>query len=338
MKVETAVFDLDYILYTAGFAAEKRTIEATHIPTGDIFNFANRTEFYGRGKKVGGWLADTNASRMNAGLPEFDLEEFEIVDIQSAEPLANVLHTVKHQVEKPMDELKAKNMVGYLGGKDAPLWRWERSTLLEYKGNRKEALSPIYKQDIIDFLVKKYKALVINDGFEADDRVVMKAYESPEKNVIIGVDKDSLGSPVKTYNPNKPELGITDGACFGEIWWDDKKKECRGYGRKFFYFQVINGDSVDNYKSNCFSKIVWGKKSAYLVLRDAETDVECFEIIKQTFQHLYPEKIVVQGWRGDEFEINWLYVASEMWDMARMWRHEKDHVILPDVLKKFKII
>lgn len=338
IKDPTLVYDFDYIIYAAGFAGEKRTIEVEHPEYDEVLKFANRTEMWGRGKKIGGWLETENRERESKGKEPLVKEDFLITDVQSAEPIANVLHTVKMMVEAPAELLGAKEIVGFLGGKEVPLWRWERSTLLEYKGNRKDVLSPIYKQEIINYLKRKYGAIEVNNGHEADDMVVMKAYKSPDTSIVVGCDKDILGNSVKSYNPNKPNEGIVDGSCFGEIHWDNKKSEARGWGRKFFYWQWSHGDDVDNYKSNCFSDTKWGKKSAFDTLKDCATDVECFEAVRDVYKLMYPEPKEVIGWRGEPIFIDWLYVANEIWDMARMKRWEGDNVTAEEVFKKYKLI
>lgn len=332
------VFDYDALIYSAGFAGEKRTIEAKHLETGEVFVFANRTEMWGRGKKLGGWMLEANKTRVEAGLVGYTKEDFEIVDVQTAEPIAQVLHTVKQQVTNALESIGAKEYLGYIGGKEVPLWRLERSTLLEYKGNRADALSPIYKQAIIDYLVDKHGATVVNDGKEADDHVIIDAMSDPDNRVICGVDKDVDGNPVRNFNLNNPEWGIRDGRKFGEIDWDEKKKKVVGLGRKFFYYQVLFGDPVDNYSAHCFSEQAWGAKTAYEWLRDAKTDEEALLVLKRAYRYLYPEKKTIVGWRGDEIEIDWLYVLNEVWDMARMWRKVDDYVTAEQVLGKFNLL
>lgn len=332
------VFDYDALIYAAGFAGEKRTIEAKHIATGEVFVFANRTEMWGRTKKLGGWMADVNKRRVEAGLVAYTKEDFEIVDVQSAEPLAQVLNTVKRQIENAIESIGAKTYLGFIGGKEVPLWRLERSQLKEYKGNRKEALSPIYKQAIIDYLVKYHGAIVVNDGKEADDHVIIYAYQDPDNRVICGVDKDVDGNPVRNFNLNNPDWGVRDGRKFGEILWDDKKKKVIGLGRKFFYYQVLYGDPVDNYIAHCHSDQEWGAKTAFEWLRDAKTDEEALMVLKRAYRYLYPETKEVEGWRGDKLTVDWLFVLNEVWDMARMWRTQDDYVTAEEVLKKFNLV
>jgi len=137
-----AVIDLDYIKYTAAAVGETRTVLVTHTPTGREHSFDNKTAFYGRDKaKSKGWLGDLNKSREEEGKSLFPLSEFTIEDVQTPEPLENVLHTVKLMVQKDLEALGASSYKAYLGEGDS--FRVERSTAIEYKGNRKNLLKPL---------------------------------------------------------------------------------------------------------------------------------------------------------------------------------------------------
>ena len=46
-----------------------------------------------------------------------------------------------------------------------------------------------------------------------------------------------------------------------------------------------------------------------------------------TFKHLYPEKKAITGWRGDEIEIDHMYVFQEMFAMAMMQRTLDDPIV-----------
>lgn len=342
MTIDVAIFDYDYLIWQAACAGEKKTIEATHTPTNKMYPFKTRTEMYGHWKKkAGGWLAEFNGERAKDGLSPFLVEDFEIVDVQSAEPLENVLHTTKMMVEGPAKAVGAKRLEGFIGGKEIPLRRLERSTLLEYKGNRKEVLSPIYKGEVIDYLIKKYGAEVVDDGLEADDHVIIRSVENERKgisSVVIAVDKDAYGNPVKVYNPNKTERGIVDGDCFGEISWDEKNKEIRGHGRLYKYSQVISGDDTDNYKPQIFSEKEWGKKSAFDAIKNCKTDKEGWQVMWDVMNYLYPKQMKVKSWRGEIITLDAAYVLDEMFYMAHMARHRDDVVDTQQVLKNLNII
>lgn len=329
----TAVIDLDYIKYTAAAVGETRTVLVTHTPTGVQKSFDNKTSFYGRDKaKATGWLGDLNKSRLEEGKDSFKLEDFTIEDVQTPEPLENVLHTVKMMVQGDLEALKATSYISYLG--EGESFRVERSTILEYKGNRKDTLKPLHLGEVVKYLNKKYNPITVT-GIEADDAVTMAAYEKSD-HVVVGVDKDYYGQPVKFFNVNKPEEGIVNGDQFGKLWIDDKKK-VRGVGRMFLYLQIASGDASDNYKANSASDIRWGEKSAYDALVESKNDKEAWESLVSIYKKLYPEPKTITGWRGDEIEIDWLYVLRENFDMARMLRFEGDDVDAKDVLDRLGV-
>jgi 5'-3' exonuclease len=133
----------------------------------------------------------------------------------------------------------------------------------------------------------------------------------------------------------------------------DSKGEVRGHGRKFLYFQVLSGDSSDNYKANSASKKKWGAKSAYALLKDCKNDKECFEALVNGYMTLYPEPSRVIGWRGyedpatlevlkpnaDDFaiDIDWLYVMQENFTMAHMLRWDGDKFEVKPLLEKLGV-
>lgn len=326
------VIDFDWPRYAAGFAGEKRVIEVVHKNTGEILKFKNRTEFYGRGKaKDKGWIGEEN-KRLEQKL---SADDFDIYDIQVPEPLENVLFTAKRMIEKVKDELKSNRIVGYYGVGDC--FRVDASTIWKYKGNREGSLKPMQLPEITEYLVQKYQPIPCT-YLEADDWCVIGG--QAENSIVVSPDKDTGGFPLDWYNPMYPELGVRDCRGFGEIWIDGEGalEKYRGIGRKFFYWQVAYGDDVDNYKANCASEIPWGKKSAFLAINEARNDREAFTILVDIFKKLYPEPQEIVGWRGNKIRIDWFYVMKEMFDMARMYRSEFDHVDLGVVLRKYGLI
>lgn len=325
----TAIIDLDYVKYACSAIGEKRSILVTHKASGRTKEFATRTEFYGRDRKhSGGWLAELNKSRTSP----FSVDEFEIVDVQTPEPIENALHSAKTQVENALKALGTSKYKAFLGRGDS--FRVELSTLLKYKDNRKEMLKPLHLEAVSEYLERKFKAEVV-EFIEADDACVMECYGKPN-NIILGIDKDYYGQPVSFFNANRQDEEVVNGNQFGKLYLDDKG-DVRGVGRMHLYWQIASNDTSDNYAANCYSDVRWAGKSAYNSLVNCKDDKEAWNQLKAIFQHLYPEKKIVQGWRGDEFEIDWSYVLNECFLMARMLRFEGDDVNAYDVMKKMGV-
>lgn len=322
------VLDLDLYKYHASAAGETRSVLVTHRASGREKEYKTRTEFYGDWrKKDGGALAIINEGRTSP----FTWDEFSYNDIQRPEPIENVLHTAKLMVEKDLAASGAKSYKAYLG--EGESFRVELSTLLKYK-DREHLLKPLALGKVTEYLQRKFKAEVVT-GIECDDAVVMECYKKPKSFAIIE-DKDFWGTPINVWDRNQQHRGIVNCNKFGHLFLDDKGK-VRGEGRMFFYYQISSQDDTDNYKANCLSDINWGDKSAYKSLVEAQNDKEAWEKMKGIFQHLYPEKKTVLGWRNDPIDITWDYVLNEMFMMARMLRFECDQLNAYNVMDKLGV-
>lgn len=309
-----AVVDLDAFKYAAAYVGEKRSIRITHKTEDWSEEFKSRTAFYGHWKKkAGGWLAERNKERDSPWL----VEEFDIEDIVTPEPIAHVLHTAKVMVDDALLASKADSYEMYMGKGDS--WRVEASTLQKYKGERDKVVKPVHLDEVSGYLERRYNAEIIT-GLEADDVVNIRCFRQPN-HFAMGEDKDYWGCPIKYFDINRMQRGIVDCNKLGHLFIDtDKSKTVRGEGRKHFYYQVMSEDAVDCYKASYHSDIEWGSKSAYAALMDCDTDKACLESMVEVFKHLYPEPKTVKGWRGDDILIDWMYVLNEMWTMAHMKR------------------
>lgn len=326
----TAIYDVDYIKYAVASAGEKRSIKAYHPIDGTEWEAPTRTALWGHYlKKDKGMLAEHN--KVNG--TNYKAEDLVVIDIQTPEPVANVKHSAKSMFESVLYQLKTKRYKAYIGKGES--WRVGRSTILEYKGQRKDTLKPLLLDEISDYLTQKYNCEVV-EHLECDDKVVIESFGKKDF-CVIGIDKDYAGCPVNWYNPNHPEYGVVNCNKFGNLFLDSKGK-VRGFGRLFFYHQVLSGDASDNYAANSASTLEWGEKSSYKLLKDCKTDKEALEAIKKGYQLIYPEPMKIKGWRGDDLDIDWLYVAEENFQMARMLRTPDEKIYFKDVMEKFKLL
>lgn len=332
----TAIIDADVIKYAAAFVGQKNGIVVTHPTIGVEKSFNNRTEFYGHhAKKAGGWLAEYNQDRDSPLLPS----EFTIEETVAPEPIENVLYTCKSMYKSMHECIKATKHKGFIGKGDS--FRVERSTLLKYKGTR-TLPKPVHLDAVADYLERKLKCEVV-EVEENDDRVVQECYKKPYY-VAVGEDKDYYGQPVRFFNLNRPEEGIVDCNTFGRLYLHEKvnskgktETDVKGVGRMWLYYQILYGDAGDSYFANCASDVYWGSKSAYKQLVGAVDDKDAFTRLVSGFKTLYPEPKTFIGWRGDEINIDWIYVFKEVWDLARMRRKFGEEICLMGVLNKLGV-
>lgn len=333
-----AVIDFDCYKFHCSAAGETRRVKVVHKKSGDEYDVSTRTEFYGNYLKKGE-SQDCLLFKLNSGRESPLLwDEFEYIDYQIPEPIENVFHSTRVMIESDLKLSGANKFTGFIGlvGSETSIsQRVAMSTLLEYKGNRKNQLKPIYLDDVGAYIKKVFKAIEVSD-MEADDYIVMEAYKKKD-HFVMGEDKDYWGQPINNWDRNQQDRGIVNCNCFGGLFID-KKHKVRGWGRQHLYFQILSGDTADNYKANCMSDVKWADKKAYKALANCKNDVESFKTLADCYKMLYPEKKIVKGWRGDDIEIDWFYVLNENFHLARMVRFSGDVVDFRHVLELNKII
>jgi len=110
-------------------------------------------------------------------------------------------------------------------------FRNDVATIAPYKANRKGKEKPFYLEDAREYLIEEYGATV-SDNQEADDDIVTEAHNLDYECIIASTDKDFLQVPCKIFNWGRDTL--TEVSPIDAV--------------RFFWSQVIIGDSADNIK------------------------------------------------------------------------------------------
>lgn len=336
LSKDTLIIDGDALVYSSGFVGERRELKAVHKQTGDEFTFKGRTEMYGKKRsKDGGWLAEINKTKETP----WTVDDFDLYDIQVPKPVEYALNATKTAIlsSEYLTGIKKRRL--FVGKGESQ--RVEQSTLVKYKSGREDALRPVHKEAIVEYMIKHHGAEVV-EGIEVDDQLTILAWENPS-NIIYGIDKDYLGTHSRVFNPNQPERGIQDCRCWGDLWVEEiiskttgkKRYEVKGYGRKWFLFQWCYGDNSDSYRANCATNQEWGEMAAFNMLKDARNNKEGLEAVVNVYKTLYPKKFVVRGWRGDIISCDWTYVASEIFTMCYMLRSRDDDASAEKLLSRY---
>ena len=313
-----AVVDGDEIAFQIAAACETRSIKATNSVNLESSSFKHRTEL----KKF---------------LHGLDVPEdfYAVEDVQEAGELANALHSVKVTIDSIKQACKADTIEVYISGKDN--FRDSIPLPKQYKSNRKDLIKPLLLQDIRAYLVKKYKAKVV-DMKEVDDVVCYRmwdGYKSGQKIIGVTVDKDALSNLGWLYNRDKmTEPEYIDG--LGELFLDAKGK-VRGKGRKWGYLQWLVGDPTDFYNPCDICGVKYGEKSAYKLLDGLTTDKECIQAVYDTYKSWYPAEVKYNDWQGNEVVTDVVGIMQMYMDCYRMRRWENDLVSVKDLLDKLGI-
>jgi 5'-3' exonuclease len=135
-------------------------------------------------------------------------------------------------------------------------FRYDIAKSFPYKGNRSKREKPIHLSHIRDFMVKEYDAIVSEEE-EADDLIAKEATRLGSDTVVASIDKDMLQIPCWHFNFNTGAWTKVDD-------WS---------GLKFFYSQILSGDSADN----IVGLYQVGKKTADKMLDKCKTEKELWK-------------------------------------------------------------
>jgi hypothetical protein len=258
-----------------------------------------------------------------------------IEDVQVADDIANACHSVKVSVDSIKQACKADKIEIYLSGKDN--FRDSIPLPTKYKSNRQDQLRPILLDEIRAYIVKKYKAGIVN-GEEVDDVVCHRmwdGYKSGQKIIGVTRDKDACGSTGWLYNRDKmTEPEYIQG--LGELHIDGKGK-VRGKGRKWLYHQILIGDNVDGYRPTDICGVKFGEKSSYKLLEPMKTDRDCWQVVYDTYKSWYPDITNYVDYTGVEREVDVFFILQMYTDCARMRRWENDLVDVKQILIKLGV-
>ena len=198
-----ALIDGDILVYRCGFAAEHNRY---------FFN-GDRYESY----------ADLREALSDMEIAYADVVD-EVTVEREIEEVSHALANVKSVMNTILEEINTADYIVFLS--QGECFRNDIATIMEYKGNRRDAAKPVHYDAIREYLTRGWAAQTFN-SIEADDALAMA---QGDDSVIVSIDKDLLQVPGYHYNWVKDErLVVTP-----EV------------GRKKFWAQVLTGDSTDN--------------------------------------------------------------------------------------------
>jgi len=215
-----ALIDLDLLLYRSGFASQSTLLYVYEV-----------------GNEEFGWMAALKNKTEFKKWKEFHPGEYVVEEVTEAEPIQNYIAIMKATVKSILFMTGSDSYIGYLTGPNN--YRHEVATLQKYKGNRDNARKPERYEEAKQYLIDHMDAVVCED-YEADDGMSMEQWGEWDKRmyterentptVICTADKDLDMVPGFHYNWIKKELYFVE---------EDE-------GMRFFFKQVLTGDSTDN--------------------------------------------------------------------------------------------
>lgn len=177
-----------------------------------------------------------------------------------------------------------------LGGEYRPNFREAVAVGKVYKGTRK-GNKPYHYRNLTAYIIATYNTVIAN-GMEADDLIGMEQYERREKGdtIICTRDKDLRMVPGLHYGwecGKQGEVGPLAYDDFGEIRLVRSKSGNKivGGGVKFFFAQLLTGDTVDNIGG--LRRV--GPVKAFDILTECGDEQACRDAIKDVYEGTYGE-------------------------------------------------
>lgn len=320
MQKRVLILDGDIISYVCAAAAEKRTIQVTHKPTGIQKSFKTRTEFKKMMQEKGKEVTDV----------------YFIEDIQVAESPAFCNKVIKAKLLKLKRLVEADEIEIYAGEQDN--FRVKLPLPKLYKGQRQEMLRPILLDEAKEYIQRVHKAKK-STGHETDDSINIRCYEEKAKGniAILGtIDKDAYSSDgIYVLNFDDPDLEPKLIPELGELTY--KSPTVKGTGLKFLCFQWMWGDLSDNYCGYDLANVRFGAKSAYNLLNDLEDVKSCLQQVIDTYQKWYPEPFEYTAHNGEVIKADWKFMLEMYYACARMKRSWDDKLNPKELFNQYGI-
>ena len=201
-----------------------------------------------------------------------------------------VLEKVDNMVERIMEATDADAYEIFLSAKTN--FRNDIAVTNPYKGQRNKE-KPLHWSTVGEILVDKYDAYTVH-GAEADDAISIFARLDLDNTIVASRDKDLRIIPCYHYawrcGESQPEIPVHKVHTLGEVRavaYPSGGYKLVGNGLKFFYGQVLCGDSVDNYKG-CPGV---GPVAAVGLLATCTNEIEMYEATLSAFTR----KLGVEG-------------------------------------------
>jgi DNA polymerase-1 len=269
-----ALIDGDMLVYRCGFAAQS-----------SVWHIFLDGEY---------WGVFPNKTEAKEELAKGDFRELEVeyVEQVEAEPVENALHSMKLQLSSIINATNAHAYEIYLTGG----MQWREEIYPEYKANRDPSHKPVHYEALRNYLQTVWNATVIHH-LEADDMLAIRQTEAKEETCICSADKDLRMVPGKHYNFIK----------------DKPFRVTPEEGIKWFYTQLLMGDTVDNIKG--IPGIGPRKAEAILKANGGDSEKELYVTVRKEY--------LAKGLTEDDILLN----GRLLW----MRRHADDVWELPEV-------
>ncbi len=240
-------------------ASKKKTVYID----GDIFVYSVGHAGQDVSYVVHGKVISTAYGTMKSAKASISYDGSNIEKIVDPSPVANVLHSMKIQIDNAVSKTDATDYVVYLTGEG----NFREIVTKDYKATRVKVERPVHYDALRTYLIDIHSAIVV-DGCEADDALGLAATMCEHDCCIASTDKDLNTIRGEHYNWQKD--------CLYTVSPEDAKL--------WFWCQMIMGDPTDNIKGIPKK----GKMAAYRLLADVQdSNTDMFNLVTEEYIKYY---------------------------------------------------
>lgn len=211
----------------------------------------------------------------------------------------NAIFIAHSKINEVVKKLSPTSYTCYISGSS----NFRRDINPEYKAQRPEEKPPFF-YEVKEFIIREHPC-VVSSGCEADD---MLGCHQTEETVIASMDKDLLQIPGKHYRlPVMRNKEILSGDEFMEVSEDQ--------GLKWFYMQMLIGDTTDNIKG----VKGYGPKKADVYLSTCKTEDEMEQAVKSLYND--DERFTMNAdclWIWRKLGETWSYRKKQTMDSSKV--------------------
>lgn len=194
-----------------------------------------------------------------------------------------------------------------------PNYREAVAVTKPYKGNRPPD-KPYHFHNLTVYMDAFYKTVWAN-GLEADD---LLGVHQTEETVICSRDKDLRMIPGWHYGwecGRQPEFEMQEIDEIGFIELSKDRKKISGGGIKFFFSQMLTGDTTDNIPGleGC------GPAKAYALLSELEEEDPMAEVVRAAYQKKHAERATEKLQEMSQL----LWIARELTEEGEVVPYDK---------------
>ncbi len=241
-------------------------------------------------------LIDGDVLRYELGAVAIEKTEVFGIEVERPWPDVDVHELVDQRIQSIIEATGESEYAVYLTGDGN--FRFAIATLKPYKGNRAAVQKPYHWRTVSDRLVSQWGARVV-EGIEADDMLALEASKATRAGVRVVIasrDKDLRQVPCLHYSwacgEHQPEIPVYEVQGLGQIevvtkhYPSGPNHTLKGHGLRFFYGQLLVGDSVDNI-GGC-PRV--GPKAAYDLLSKLSSEEELYTACAAQYHLRYGDK------------------------------------------------